>query len=64
MKKIALILLVFFCLPARAFAWDKQPIHDELVEMFKEVEAVFSWHVEDRKTLKEVGDETVQGILS
>ena len=63
MKKTALLLLVLLCLPGRAFAWDEKPLHDRIVEVFKEIEAVFSWHMDDRKTLKEVTEETVQGIL-
>ena len=64
MKKTALVLLVLLCLPCRSFAWDDTALHERLVEIHKDIEAIFSWHVEDRKSLKEVGEETLQGILS
>ena len=39
-------------------------IHDYIVDIFKDIEAIFSWHVDDRKTLKEVGEDLGQGILA
>ncbi len=64
MKKITLVFFLLLCLSGRAFAWEERPLHDSIVGFFKEIEAVFSWHLEDRKTLKEVAEETAQGILS
>jgi len=64
-KSLIFLVLVILCgSTVSAFAWDKQPLHDRLVEIFKDIEAVFSWHMDDRKTLKEVGEETARGILS
>ena len=66
MKKTALafLLITMLCLPTRAWAWDKKPLNERLVEISKDIEAIFSWHVEDRKSLKEAAEETAQGILS
>ncbi len=64
-KKSIFTLFVLSCLlPGRAWAWDETPIHDRIVEIFKDFEAIFSWHMEDRKTLKEVSEEAGQAILS
>ena len=71
MKKIIFVLLLLafplllLCLlPSRAWAWEEHAVHDGIADVFKDIEAVFSWHVEDRKTLKEVAEETWQGILA
>ena len=58
------VFLFFLSLPGRAWAYDEHEIHDRIVEIFKDVEAVFSWHMEDRKTLKEVSEEAGRAILS
>ena len=39
-------------------------LHDHIVEIFKDIEAVFSWHVEDRKSLKEDLEDTWHGITA
>ena len=69
MKKfLTLIFLIALCLLSeRGFAYDKENeknLHDHIVDVFKDIEAIFSWHVEDRKTLKEDIKEAWQGILS
>ena len=51
--------------PVQAYdSGNKKNIHDVIVEIFKDIEAVFAWHVEDRKTLKEGLEDLFKGIPS
>ena len=61
---IALLIIGTLVSPRIARAYDETPVHDHIVDFFKEIEAIFSWHVDDRKTLKEVGEDLGQGILA
>ena len=51
--------------PAQAYdSENEKNLHDGIVEIFKDIEAVFAWHVEDRKTLKEGLEDLFKGIQS
>ena len=47
-----------------AFAYEEDSIHGFFEEAFKDVEAVFRAHVEDRKSLSEITQEAWQGLWS
>ena len=63
----ALLIIGTLLTGQQALSYDKENeknLHDHIVDVFKDIEAIFSWHVEDRKTLKEDIEEAWQGILS